>query len=120
MEDDVIITIENEDEIVLSADNDEVNVNFNDRLTIVQPTNHNELLGLDYESSGHIGFAPSRLSTLPDLNKQHDRMNVLVMVDDNGTPSKVSMSDMFGMFLRTGSTVPEDMQAGEYLFLEKQ
>jgi len=120
MEDDIIVRIEDEDEINVSVDEgDEISVNLNDRLSVIRPTQHSELGGLDYESSGHTGFVPARLSTLPDLNRTHDRMSVMVYVDDNGTDAKVSMRDMFGMFLRTGNEKPADMQVGEYLFLEK-
>lgn len=120
MEDDIVVILEDEEEIVVDSQvEDDVEVNLDDRLTIIQPTQHNELEGLDYESSGHTGFVPARLSTLPDLNKMHDRMSVMVYVDDNGVDSKISMKDMFGLFIRTGNEKPADMQAGEYLFLEK-
>lgn len=41
-------------------ENDELRVKLEDVIQIVAPKQHNELLGLDYESSGHIGFASSK------------------------------------------------------------
>lgn len=41
-------------------ENDELRVKLKDVIQIVAPKQHNELLGLDYESSGHIGFASSK------------------------------------------------------------
>ena len=41
-------------------ENDELRVKLEDIIQIVAPKQHNELLGLDYESSGHIGFASSK------------------------------------------------------------
>lgn len=118
--DDIVIRLEDDSDVNITVEDDSrVLLNMSDRLTIVQPTQHSDLLGLDYESSGHTGFVPARLSTLPDLNKQHNRLNVLVYVDDNGADAKISMREMFGLFVRTGNEKPADMQAGEYLFLEK-
>ena len=120
MEEDIIITLEDDSEVNLTiSDEDNLNVNMSDRLTIVQPTHHNELIGLDYDSSGHTGFVPARLNAISPLNRNSSRLTAMVYVDDNGTDSKISMSEMFGLFLRIGTTKPADMQAGEYLFLEK-
>ena len=80
-------------------------------------TINNEALAT--RQGGNIDLVPSRLNTLPDLSTSSSRMNALIYVDNNGTGTKVSMHDMFGMFIRQGATQPSDMQAGEYLFLEK-
>lgn len=118
---DLIINLEDDEEIILRECNDNnMVINMDDRLTIVQPTEHSELHGLDYESSGHTGFVPARLSTLPNLDKNTDRLSVMVYVDQNGTDAKISLREMCSLFIRTGNEVPADMQAGEYLFLEKQ
>ena len=120
MEQDIIIRLENEEDMIINVENEEpININLDDRISIVQSFQHKDLIGLDYESSGHTGFTPSRLNTLPDLNKNSNRMNVLVSVDDEGTLSKISMKEMFGLFIRQGKEIPSDMQSGEYLFLEK-
>lgn len=68
---------------------------------------------------GNLDLVPQRLNTLPNMDTTSSRMSVLLYVDNNGTSSKVSMKDMFGMFIRQGATQPSDMQPGEYLFLEK-
>lgn len=80
-------------------------------------TINNEALAT--RTGGNLDLVPQRLNTLPNLNINSSRMNAMVYVDDNGTSSKVSMKDMFGMFIRQGATQPSDMQPGEYLFLEK-
>lgn len=70
-------------------------------------------------NGGNLDLVPSRLNALPNLDTTSSRMNALIYVDNNGTGTKVSMKDMFGMFIRQGATQPSDMQPGEYLFLEK-
>ena len=83
----------------------------------VLKTINNEALAT--RTGGNLDLVPQRLNTLPNLDINSSRMNAMVYVDNNGTSSKVSIKDMFGMFIRQGATQPSDMQAGEYLFLEK-
>lgn len=62
----------------------------------------------------------SRLNALPDLNRSSNRMNALIYIDDNGTKSKISVSELGQLYIRRDDHKPSDMQAGEYLFLEIQ
>lgn len=80
----------------------------------IKTINNESVLG-----QGNIDVVPKRLNTLTNLNTNSNRMNVLIYADNNGTPSKISMKEMFGLFIRQGASVPSDMQSGEYLFLEK-
>ena len=124
----LIITLET-NEIDVSLESNEINANIDDRISVIEPRNHSDLNGLDYESSGHTGFAsseqlnllvPKRLNTIPNLSNMADRKQAYVYIDNNGSDSKISISNMLSCFLRKGETVPDDMQVGEYLFLEKK
>lgn len=59
-----------------------------------------------------------RLNTLPDLDRSSNRLNALMYVDDDGTKSKISVSELGQLFIRRDDHKPSDMQSGEYLFLE--
>lgn len=124
----LIITLET-NEIDVSLESNEINANIDDRISVIEPRNHSDLNGLDYESSGHTGFAsseqlnllvPKRLSTLPNIDSKANRKNAYLYIDDNGNDKKISISTMLGCLLRNGEEVPDDMQVGEYLFLEKK
>lgn len=113
------------DEIIVTLETNEVDVSVDDRITIT--FDHSKLNNLDYEHSGHTGFAstehlnllvPKRLSVMPTLNPLSNRQNAYLYVDDNGDSTKVSIKDMLGYLIRRGEDIPEDMQAGEYLLLE--
>ena len=49
-----------------------------------------------------------------------DRRKCILYVDNNGKDSQISMADMLSKIIRTSDTRPNDMQTGEYLFLEKE
>lgn len=124
--DEIIITLESNDVDATLEDN-EINANLDDRISVIEPRQHSDLQGLDYESSGHIGFAssrqlnllvPKRLSTLPNLSALSDRTKANLYVDDNGNDTKVAVATMLNFILRKGEQIPNDMQKGEYLFLE--
>ena len=124
--DEIIITLES-NELDATLESNELDTNLDNKITILEPRQHSDLLGLDYESSGHTGFAsseqltllvPKRLSTLPNLSAIADRTKANVYVDNDGNDSKVAIATMLNYMLRKGDTVPSDMQKGEYLFLE--
>ena len=100
---------------------EQVDVALNNKQdTLISGTNIKTINGQSILGSGSFtNVVQARLNTLPNLNTQSNRMNVLVYVDDNGTKSKISMKEMLGMLIRKGAVVPSDMQSGEYLFLEK-
>lgn len=108
-------------------EDDEINVDLSDRISIIVNKDHSKLDNLDYAHSGHTGFAstehlnllvPRRLSTMPRLNMNSNRQNAYIYIDNNGVDSKVDISTLLGCLIRKGDSVPQDMQPNEYLFLE--
>lgn len=124
-EDDINITIQEENALKLKLD---------DSMSVIVNEDHSKLDNLDYESSGHKGFAsrlqldavnervnlmvPKRLALIPDLPNNADRKRVYLYVDNNGNDGKIAVSTMLGNLLRKGDSIPNDMQPDEYLFLE--
>lgn len=115
------------DEIIVTLETPEVDVNIDDKISIIPPYNHNELHNLDYEHSGHTGFAstehlnllvPKRLSVLPTLDDMANNDTAMLYVDNNGNDSKISISKLRKRMIKQGDSIPTDLQAGEYLFLE--
>lgn len=111
----------------------QLGVSVSQRLNIVQPTEHRQLLGLTYEESGHIGFAseealrlveenavPKKLTMMNVMQDTADRSNAFLFVDNNGTPERVSVKNVLSKIIRTSNTMPDDMQSGEYLLLKKE
>ena len=109
-----------ENEIVITLeDADDLNVNLNDRLNVITTHNHNELHNLDYENAGHTGFTPSRLNLLAGVENSvsNDRLVVIANVDN--VASKITARQLQDRMIRTASSIPNDLQEGQYLFLEK-
>lgn len=64
---------------------------------------------------------PKQLSVLPQVNANADRTALLVYVDNNGVPNRMSVNDITNSKIRTVQGVlPSDLQPGEYIFLEKE
>ena len=61
---------------------------------------------------------PKKLSLLPDINPTSSRSSILLYADDNGKSCKISIKELLSKQIRTSSIVPDDLQEGEYLFLE--
>ena len=59
-----------------------------------------------------------KLSLLPDVNPTSSRSSILLYADDNGKSCKISIKELLSKQIRTSSIVPDDLQEGEYLFLE--
>ena len=110
----------------------QLGVSVSQRLNIVQPTEHRQLLGLTYEESGHIGFAsekalklvennavPRRLEMVSTMSNTADRSKAYLFVDNNGKDERVSIKDIISKVIRTADEKPDDMQSGEYLMLIK-
>lgn len=120
------------DEIKIIFKEDPIKINLEEKLNIIRPTQHNELKGLDFESSGHTGFAsskqleeldnrvvPRRLNMFSTVENS-DRRKCILYVDNNGKDSQISMAEMLSKIIRTSDARPADLQTGEYLFLEKE
>ena len=64
---------------------------------------------------------PKQLSVLPQVGSGVDKKTLLVYVDNNGTPSRMSVYDINSSKIRTVQGVlPGDLQAGDYVFVEKE
>ena len=61
---------------------------------------------------------PKKLSLLPDVNPTSSRSSILLYADDNGNSCKISIKELLSKQIRTSSVIPDDLQEGEYLFLE--
>lgn len=113
----------------ISLKQKEIDIDIDKSINVLPPYDHNKLNNLDYENSGHTGFAsskdlenyvPKQLSILPKVDDSHNRSSILIYANDNGKSCYISMRDMLSKQIRTSSAIPSDMQPGEYLFLEKK
>lgn len=119
-----------------SLDSKGLSVSVSDKINVTQITgnsDHDKLNNLDYEHSGHIGFAsearlnaveqatvPKRLDALPVMDNMSNRGTAYLYVDNNGKSEKISIRQTLATLIRTGTKKPDDMQVGEYLFLKKE
>jgi len=96
-------------------------LDFNDRLVLkyVEP-NHASLDNLDYEHSGHTGFMPSRLSILPPTPKEvpNNRLILSAYNTETEETTGIELNDLIDRVIKTDSSVPSDLQKGQYLFLQ--
>lgn len=99
-------------------------------VSIAAPTYHRDLLGLDYESSGHTGFAsaaevklllPKDISILPKNNLQNRQAKVyLYDTTLEQKETQVSVQDLLDSKIKTVESVPNNLQNGDYIFLERK
>lgn len=113
----------------ISLKQKEIDIDIDKSINVLPQYDHSKLNNLDYENSGHTGFAsskdlenyvPKQLSILPKVDDSHNRSSILIYANDNGESCYISMKDMLSKQIRTSSGIPSDMQPGEYLFLEKK
>lgn len=119
-----------------SLDSKGLSVSVSDKINVTQTTgnsDHDKLNNLDYEHSGHTGFAsearlnameqatvPKRLDALPVMGNMSNRGTAYLYVDNNGKSEKISIRQALATLIRTDTKKPDDMQVGEYLFLKKE
>lgn len=102
-----------------------------EKVIALQIKDHSKLDNLDYEHSGHTGFAseervnlleqlkvPKRLSTLSNVNNTDDRSKMYLYVDNDGKDNKISLKQALSTLIRTSDEIPNDLQIGEYVFLK--
>lgn len=123
MNNDIKIIIENPNPI---------KIDMSDKINLIRLTDyHNELQNLDYEHSGHTGFAsqkelnileqkvvPKDFSTLSIIPNDFDKSEAYVYVDYNNTSNKVPISNIVDKKIRTVEEVPSDWKINEYIFEE--
>lgn len=121
------------EKLVATIRQNKIFVSLGERINVVAVTNHNELGNLDFEHSGHTGFAsearlnaveqatvPKRLDALPVMDNMSNRETAYLYVDNNGKSEKMSIRQALATLIRTDTKKPDDMQVGEYLFLKKE
>lgn len=100
-------------------DENPIHIDFNDRLNVIITHKHNELDNLDYEDAGHTGFTPSRLNLLANVGNSVTNDRLVVMANVDNVASKITARQLQDRIIRTASEIPNDLQEGQYLFLEK-
>ena len=122
----------NDIKIIIDEPNNPIKIDMSDKLNIIRLTDyHNELQNLDYEHSGHTGFAsqkelnileqkvvPKDFSTLSIISNDFDKSEAYVYVDYNNTSNKISISNIVDKKIRTVEEVPSDWKNNEYIFEE--
>lgn len=135
-EDKVDIGTQKETKISLGVEEDNIDIKMSkeenvevefETKEIITTRNHSKLDNLDFENSGHIGFAsakdiekvvPKRLNALPNVNERTDRNKVYIYVDEDGNERKISMRNMLDTKIRTVNGIPINLQVNEYIFNE--
>ena len=62
---------------------------------------------------------PKRLNLIDEVEATDSRDNMYLYVDNNGQDGKISLKQAVGTILRLDDRIPEDMQSGEFIFLEQ-
>lgn len=112
------VDIYDEDLIIRFEDEEDLDLSFDEDINL-EVKYHNELQGLDYEEAGHTGFTPSRLSLLNNVGSDVTNQRLVVMANVDNVASKITANDLRKRMIRTESSIPNDLQVGQYLFLEK-
>lgn len=91
---------------------------------------HSDLHVLDYESSGHTGFAsekqlsillPKNISILPQNNLTNRQAKIYLYDPTLETKeTQVSVQELFDSKIKTVESVPSNLQNGDYIFLERK
>ena len=78
---------------IVLEDPSEIDIDLGDKLNIVpiDGAPHNKLGNLDYEHSGHTGFAPSRLENVEEVLDE-DIENAEIFTDVEGSDKKISVN----------------------------
>lgn len=109
-----------------------IKIDMSDKINLIRLTDyHNELQNLDYEHSGHTGFAsqkelsileqkvvPKDFSTLSIIPNDFDKSDAYVYIDYNNTSNKISISNIVDKKIRTVEDAPSDWKINEYIFEE--
>lgn len=96
-------------------------VYVDDERVTLDAKKHDLLEHLDYDSSGHTGFMPQRLSILPTVASSVPNDRLVVAVHDTQTQSanKISIPNLADRIIKTaGTELPSNMNVGQYVFLE--
>lgn len=103
-------------------------IDMRDGVSIAAPMYHRDLQGLDFESSGHTGFAsekqisillPKDISILPK-NDLQNRDSKIYLYDSSkqNKETQISVSEFLDSKIKTVDSVPNNLQQSDYIFLE--
>lgn len=120
-----------DDEAKIKAKDEKIKLELEESLNLLSETQyHRDLQGLDFESSGHTGFAsekqisillPKDISILPQNNLQNRNAKIyLYDPSQSNKETQVSVGDLLNTKIRTVSSVPDNLQNGDYIFLERK
>lgn len=126
----VHIDFQDEDTKIKIQNEKPLAIDMRDGVSIAAPMYHRDLQGLDFESSGHTGFAseqqisillPKDISILPQNNLQNRNAKIyLYDPSQSNKETQVSVGDLLNTKIRTVSSVPNNLQNGDYIFLERR
>ena len=120
-----------DDEAKIKVKDEKIKLEMEESLNLLSETQyHRDLQGLDFESSGHTGFAseqqisillPKDISILPQNNLQNRNAKIyLYDPSQSNKETQVSVGDLLNTKIRTVSSVPDNLQNGDYIFLERR
>lgn len=124
MENKLNVTFENtQNRLKVQIKNDTLSSNIDDKVVVYKKyieADHTKLDNLDYESSGHIGFMPSRLTLLPSVEKDVSNHRLMLPIYDVGLSrtSNISFDNLKDRIIRSCESMPDDLQKGQYILLE--
>ena len=103
--------------------NDILSSNIDDRVVVQKKyieADHTQLDNLNYESSGHTGFMPSRLTLLPSVEKDISNHRLMLPIYDVGLSrtSNISFDNLKDRIIRSCENMPDDLQKGQYVLIE--
>lgn len=120
-----------DDEAKIKVKDEKIKLEMEESLNLLSETQyHRDLQGLDFESSGHTGFAseqqisillPKDISILPQNNLENRQAKIyLYDPSQSNKETQVSVGDLLNTKIRTVSSVPNNLQNGDYIFLERK
>lgn len=113
----------NQNRLKVELKSNDLSLNFDDRIVVKQEyieADHTKLDNLDYESSGHTGFMPSRLTLLPSIEKDILNHRLILPIYDVGSSktNNISFDNLKDRIIKTCENIPDDLQKGQYIFVE--
>lgn len=107
--------INNCNRIIEFEDEDDLIVDFSN--AIILSKEHNKLLNLDYEKSGHTGFVTSILALLDNVSSNESNAELYIHINNNGNEEKININDLKSRIINTIDEIPSDAQEGQYYLL---
>lgn len=104
MDNEIKIVLEDEGSINIKVeDEEELKCCVNDLMSVIINEDHDKLNNLDYESSGHIGFAPSNLENLPSVPSEVDIDDIVILSNANNNLTKITLQEIADKLNQSGA-----------------